>query len=289
MMNIRLSTFIVMFFLILLPFLSVAQIPNAGFEQWTLGEPDGWQTSNVQGVAIPITRSATSHSDSFALRGEVVFAFFPPIVQSGQRGKGFAVSQRYTRVTGFYQFYPVAGDQFVVNVTMFRNGKGIAVGGIAIPDEASSYTPFTVDLNYLSGEVPDTCIIKITIIGPMAGGDCHPGSTMLVDDLSFSGIVSVPENKNVPSKIPEWFELYQNYPNPFNPKTIISYSLPKDSNVKIIVYNTLGQVVNVLVDQYKLKGYHSVAWIANGLPSGVYLYSMEIPGYTATKKMFLKK
>ena len=61
--------FVALLFLLVLRSVSEAQIPNAGFEQWTAGEPDGWKTSNAQGVAVPVTQSLMGHSGLFALRG----------------------------------------------------------------------------------------------------------------------------------------------------------------------------------------------------------------------------
>lgn len=85
------------------------------------------------------------------------------------------------------------------------------------------------------------------------------------------------------------FSLSQNHPNPFNPTTTIYYYLPKESHVRIAVYNALGQKVDVLVDTYEPRGYHSVTWDASGLGSGVYFYRMETESYTASKRMLLLK
>jgi len=88
---------------------------------------------------------------------------------------------------------------------------------------------------------------------------------------------------------PAEFSLGQNRPNPFNPTTTIDYSLPQESHVKIAVYNTLGQQVDVLVDAVQPTGHHSLGWDASGLASGVYFYRIETEGYTESKRMFLLK
>lgn len=89
--------------------------------------------------------------------------------------------------------------------------------------------------------------------------------------------------------LPTVFLLYQNYPNPFNSTTMISYAVAKRSHVKITVYNTLGQVVTVLVDGFQAQGTYSITWDAGNQPSGLYLCRFETDGFTATKKMFLQK
>ncbi len=94
--------------------------------------------------------------------------------------------------------------------------------------------------------------------------------------------------------IPEEYELAQNYPNPFNPSTIISYALPKDGSVKLVIYNIMGEVVRVLADDEMSAGYYSVQWDGRNnsgslLPSGVYLYSINSGEFSATKKLTLMK
>ena len=57
-------------------------------------------------------------------------------------------------------------------------------------------------------------------------------------------------------EVPKQYELYQNYPNPFNPTTTIRYGLPKESRVKIIVYNILGEMITTLVNDSQDAGNH---------------------------------
>jgi hypothetical protein len=89
--------------------------------------------------------------------------------------------------------------------------------------------------------------------------------------------------------LPTDYDLFQNYPNPFNPATTIRYSLPEASNVKLTVFNILGQEVITLVDGYKAAGTYEVSFNANSLSSGVYIYRLETPGFVMNKKMNLLK
>jgi hypothetical protein len=85
------------------------------------------------------------------------------------------------------------------------------------------------------------------------------------------------------------YSLSQNYPNPFNPSTLISYSLPYASDVKIIVYNSLGQTVRVIENGFKIAGNYSVTFNAANLPSGIYFYKLEAGQLSLVKKMILVK
>jgi photosystem II stability/assembly factor-like uncharacterized protein len=99
----------------------------------------------------------------------------------------------------------------------------------------------------------------------------------------YSPVVEI--NLNAPSV----FTLDQNYPNPFNPNTLISYSLPTSSNIKLIIYNTLGQTIKTLESGYKSAGNYSVSFNASSLPSGIYFYKLEAGQCTQIKKMILMK
>jgi hypothetical protein len=89
--------------------------------------------------------------------------------------------------------------------------------------------------------------------------------------------------------LPQQFSLVQNYPNPFNPVTTIRYGLPHRSDVKLTVYNTVGQTVTTLVQESQEAGYHEVKFDASNLASGVYFYRLQAGTFVATKKLLLMK
>ena len=83
------------------------------------------------------------------------------------------------------------------------------------------------------------------------------------------------------------YKLYQNYPNPFNPVTKISYKLNIDGFVTLKVYNLVGQVIRVMVNEYQKSGTYEVEFDAGDLSTGVYLYKLQINDYTSVKRMTL--
>lgn len=103
-----------------------------------------------------------------------------------------------------------------------------------------------------------------------------------VDDLTGDG------------PLPNQFSLEQNYPNPFNPSTIIRFSLPTTSNVRLEVFNLLGQSVKVLVDDRLTAGVKEVTWDGrdrNGtqVSTGIYFYRIASDKFVETRRMvFLK-
>ena len=91
------------------------------------------------------------------------------------------------------------------------------------------------------------------------------------------------------SAIPSRFKLEQNYPNPFNPGTTIKYSLPVTANVKIEVFNVLGDKVATLVNGFEQAGNHKVYWNAGKFASGIYLYRLHACSTVLCRMMILLK
>jgi hypothetical protein len=85
------------------------------------------------------------------------------------------------------------------------------------------------------------------------------------------------------------YRLLQNYPNPFNPSTTIGYEVKEEGLVKLKVYNILGSEIADLVNSTQEAGYHFIEFNESNLPSGVYIYNLQVNGYSASQKMMLLK
>ena len=105
--------------------------------------------------------------------------------------------------------------------------------------------------------------------------------------LKYTNVVTSLDNNN--SQVISEYKLRQNYPNPFNPTTTISYSVPKESFVTIKVFDSLGKLVETLVNRTKPVGNYSLVFNANKLASGIYYYQLKAGNYVETKKMVLLK
>lgn len=124
------------------------------------------------------------------------------------------------------------------------------------------------------------------------GGADSPGEIQLIGAVisdrlyGDTTVVSVTDKKTI---LPSTFKLFQNYPNPFNPSTTIQYEIPKESFVKIIVYDILGREVEELLDEEKPAGEYEIKFNAKNLPSGIYFYQLKARTFIETKKMIFLK
>ena len=121
-----------------------------------------------------------------------------------------------------------------------------------------------------------------------------PPQTPKVDSIEL--VASVVTKVQVGIEIPKNYSITQNYPNPFNPSTTIRFGLPNESFVKLEIYNSLGQLVQTLVDEVMSAHYYEVKWEAGKNPTGLYFYKIIATDINnpnnkliQTKKMMLVK
>ena len=205
----------------------------------------------------------------------------------------------------------------IVNITMRVRNSGtsllnlrIAFNGAAgwfvstnpvnlIPDGVWKIISFPAHPADLSGTGdPNTTLSGVTAFrilhNSVANFTGEPVVAQLdIDDITAESPTSV-IGENQKSTPPE-YSLEQNYPNPFNPSTIIKYSLPYESHVTLTIYNILGKSVKELVTGVQNSGVHSINYNSEGLPSGIYFFSLNAVStdkkitFSYTRKMTLLK
>ncbi|MEA3391341.1 MAG: T9SS type A sorting domain-containing protein, partial [Candidatus Marinimicrobia bacterium] len=148
-----------------------------------------------------------------------------------------------------------------------------------------------LDINYQENAVVggiDTLVAGDTLSNVMGVVIYSYGSIKIevrkVDDITIKtvvepGIADVPDN----------FVLHQNYPNPFNPVTTIRFDLAKATDVKLTIYDISGRRIQELLNSSMNAGSYDLRWNAGHLSSGMYLYRIETPEFTATNKLLLLK
>lgn len=171
------------------------------------------------------------------------------------------------------------------NLIMFDEMKGkINTGGLFTYNTEDGFENFsTYDKNF-GGSINQMDFYDETTgwaaITPESFSDYGPIAKYVKTKPTY-----VDEN----SELPTSFALNQNYPNPFNPSTTISYSIPKQSNVSIKVFDVLGTEVAELVNEQKSPGNYKVTFNAARLSSGIYFYTLQTKQVNQTRKMILIK
>jgi hypothetical protein len=291
--------------------------------------PDNWHVETItfsgpdsNGTHIyDVVSSASQNSDSYAgnyavaLSNKLSFIGYfgdtlslsgkmftlPPDSSLQNLKPAFPVSARHTTLNGYYKFTPVNGDSCQFIVVLYKYGYvnpnpqyGNIVGiGSLCKSASSSYTPFTVTINYFdSTTIPDSASIALSAYKQMDfitmnSGSPLGNSVLYVDNLNFdTHLTSVPPSS---SELPSKFNLTQNYPNPFNPSTVINYQIPVEGNVTLKVYDVLGNEIATLVNEQKTEGSYEIQFDARKFTSGVYFYQLQAGSFTETKKLILMK
>jgi pectate lyase len=152
---------------------------------------------------------------------------------------------------------------------MSRSGQTIEMRGLVYP--------VTVRVEGMDIRLMDVTGKAINV--NLKSGESVTISDSRIDKLMVSGEL-----------MPTVYSLEQNYPNPFNPSTVIEFSLPEDvSNVKLSIYNTLGEKVAELVNTGLTAGRYSYQWNAKNVATGMYIYELRTDKFVSVKKMILLK
>lgn len=175
----------------------------------------------------------------------------------------------------------LGGTAISLNITRLNNCYNLTPGTYKIGELRFNRIDTTgcITMTFRTNSVFQDSITQM--LNPGGWTFTNPGSCIRLDYLT-----GVEGNNN---EMPTVFRLYNNYPNPFNPVTTIKYDVPKNSFVKISVYDVLGKLVTQLVNQDMKPGKYEANWNAENFASGVYFYKFEAETFTDLKKMVLLK
>jgi hypothetical protein len=197
------------------------------------------------------------------------------------------------------EFIPAAtaelGDVAVGERDSMRVGIR-ARGNISVVIQSLTCTaPFGISATLPATLDPTQVLFAWVRFAPTEPGEAT-GSVVIVhssgsspDTLMLHGTATGAGVSGTPSAVPTAFRLEQNFPNPFNPTTQIAFDVPRASEVRLTVYDVQGRLVRDLAAGVLAAGHHTLAFDGAALPSGVYLYRLTAPGFSATAKMMLLK
>ena len=206
----------------------------------------------------------------------------------GNTGESYSIVINSVELNGKH---PEVGDEIgVFTSSGLCVGGGVWQGGILgiaawqDDDRTNELDGFQVDeqMVFKLWDKSDNKEMELTVSFEKADGRFGTGAYALVN------------LKGVSSQLPGKFELAQNYPNPFNPETIIQFSVPHSTDVKVEIVNILGQKVVTLVSGHKEPGNYQVRWDGTdsegiAVANGIYFYRLVTDGRIIVKKMLLIK
>jgi PKD repeat protein len=205
--------------------------------------------------------------DRSTVQQDTVFVQNIEVGQAGEKSRNYRATATVTIVNG--REFPASG------VEVFGHFEGPATGDASgITDSEGRVTLLSDRVRLPEGE----WTFNIDSLG--ANGRVYASGYNLMN--SANGQFRF-------ESLPNSIELYPNYPNPFNPSTTISFWLPASGQVRIEVFNLLGQSVEVVLDENRPAGDNSVLWEADQHSSGIYFYRLETGEFTESRKMVLLK
>ncbi|MDD5363068.1 MAG: T9SS type A sorting domain-containing protein [Ignavibacteria bacterium] len=137
-----------------------------------------------------------------------------------------------------------------------------------------------------------TYYVNINVLGGLVPGSYVNGAGESPEPYYFVRVAipaSVISVNQISTEVPSNYSLSQNYPNPFNPTTNIKFAVSKAGFVSLKVYNLAGKEVSTLVNQNLSVGTFEYSFNASSLASGIYFYTLNVNGFSETKKMMLIK
>lgn len=180
----------------------------------------------------------------------------------------------------FYAGDPDEGGELITGI----DGERV----VSTPDDIEAQRYSDVELQWLvPPDLPGNTRIFAVLNEDPEYAEIHQNNNKAYNILNSSGVITSIDGSS--DTQPQTFKLHQSYPNPFNPTTTIGYELPQSMDVRIDVFNILGQRVAMLVNENKSAGYHEVSFDASNLSSGMYLYRISTGQFTQTRKMMLVK
>lgn len=288
--------------LCIVPSANAQEIPNADFENWTSGEPDSWNTTNMSVLFTQFTtmlqeisnpQNGTSCARLETVTHDILFVGpvtlpgvltlgelnIDPIGQTASISGGTPFTGMPQSLSGFFKYLPTIGDSCLLGfgLTKWNNGVRDTIGYsyLAIGDTANNWTAFNVMLEYLILEAPDTMNIGI-LSSNIADGLPHTGTKLWVDNLSLVyGPVSIEG-----IKFPRELKIFADGSNRL---LIVSPDFDKQRNVEISVYSISGQL---LIHQAAIMQQKEIFIDLNNLLPGTYIFRADISGQKSISRKF---
>ena len=299
----KLST---LFCTVLLSSAAFAQIPNASFEIWTAhtgyDTPDSWGNTNpYTGISSTYTcekgaTGAPAGTDYLKLTTKNCGVVVPGVAVTGiislvgttvSVSGGFACTSRPARLTGEYQYTNTGSDNghIIVFLSKWNTVTGkrdtVAYVDTALTGSLTSWSAFSVNLNYYSGKFPDSAMI-VLCSSNLPPATATVGSSLYIDTLSFagnvpSGVVTI-NNSTSPTTI---------FPNPASDLTNVLYYSQYSEDIAISIFDLKGRTVKRITSKTN-RGENTIPLNITGYARGFYIIRIEGDQGAEEKKLIIE-
>jgi len=256
----------------------MAQIPNASFENWTSGSPNGWTANRVIQTDTAYVGSSAARISSVLVGGN----YYGGTLQTGNASTSyFFNSGNFDSICGWYILHSVSGDEIIA--TGGTQCSNMSVNGAGTWNTATStavYKAFGFKMTYSPPAcTADSATISFALIS--ISGYTHAGSYAIIDDLRIG---SVPAGVNNISTTE--VSLEKAYPNPASTVCNVIYSIPSDANVNVSLYDISGRMVKTLLsDTQQTPGIYKIPVDVSSLSDGIYIYRVVVNGQAYSQKL----
>ena len=272
---------ITLLFTLTLAYRGTSQIPNAGFENWSNGEPVGWSTSN--GQFAPIVQVSNAHSGNSAMKmqwqfnGNVGASVHCPAFDSTGFDK-FPFTGRPAALTGWYISSFGAGDYLKVTCVLYKNSNPIGFVSNDIYGSSATYKQFSLPITYSVAGNADSASINMILL---YSGTPDFSSFALLDDIAFATTTGLRANEVNP---PSTMLLFT---DPVSNRTRIEYQSGIDGLLKLSVRDIHGKTVKTLINSYQTAGQYRIDESFDDFQKGIYLVDFESPQGSCSRKLCL--
>lgn len=231
----------------------------------TFYDDPGWINENILRFNPSVLNTVPAPAYVFKSSAYFDGAYHPKLYIYNRGDRDFQKFRIYRKTPASFSIYSLIDSSFTGYI-FIDSTRNLNIEGTHAPPNLF-YFVIAVDNSYKLSIPSDTISYR-----DFECPNCSEGESMVLNNNSE------PENYSI-----------KNYPNPFNPVTKIYYEIPKEGKVKITVYNSTGQEVKVLVNEFKNIGSYNVEFNGNNFSSGIYFYRIEAGNFIQTKKMLLIK
>ena len=274
-------------------------LPNYGFEKWDTTSTinvENWyiSTGHTPGLPAAISISTDHSAGNYAAKIQSIITSsdtvrgvtFTPSQgsQPWDNKPAFALTQPFScnNFSFDYKFNPLNNDSILINIGLYKNGSGIGGGSFRSGDAVNNWTTQNVSIGYDPLNPPDSA--KIFIFAYNCNSKCNPlgNSTLYIDNLQFGTITDIKPQLSLSN---DFFI----YPNPFSSTSTLSYMLSSTENVKIELFDVLGNRVSTLMNETKSEGSYNLTINAIDLQKGIYFCRIQMGSNSEIKKFVVIK